>query len=49
MAILRQNLFLARQLMGLRFRLSDKTVRKFAELLNIHILPASNKYVAQGT
>ena len=32
MAILRQNLFWARQLMGRRLRLSDKTVRKFAEL-----------------
>ena len=32
MAILRQNLFWARQLMGWRIRLSDTTVRKFAEL-----------------
>jgi len=32
MAILRQNLFRAWQLMVLRLRLSDKTVRKFAEL-----------------
>ena len=32
MAILRQNLFRARQLIGWRLRLSDKTIRKFAEL-----------------
>jgi len=32
MAILRQNLFRSRQLMDWRLRLSDKTVRKFAEL-----------------
>jgi len=32
MAILRQNLFRARQLMGWRLRVSDKTDRKFAEL-----------------
>jgi len=32
MAILRQNLFRAWQLMGWRLRLLDKTVRKFAEL-----------------
>jgi len=32
MAILRKNLFRARQLMGWCLRLSDKTVRKFAEL-----------------
>ena len=32
MAILRKNLFRARQLMCWRLRLSDKTVRKFAEL-----------------
>ena len=35
MTILRQNLFRARQLTSWRFRLSDKTVRKFAQL-SIH-------------